>query len=351
MNFPGFFYHYADQMRRQLGYAWDAAGLAPVETPFRVAFTTRGVRLRAYTPTRDDGPVLLIVPAPIKRVYLWDLSPDVSVVRRCLEAGIRVYLLEWEQPDAAMQTFGLADYADRLIQECLAVVQAETGQARVFLSGHSLGGVCAALFTALHPALVQGLVLLGTPLHFDETADAISALVSKSPRAAEITAPLGNVPGTFLNRGSVLASPTTFAWLRWLDWFHSLPDEQARQTFLRVQRWSLDEMPLPQRLFEEVVEWLYRENRFIRGDLVIGGRPAVPAAVESPLVSVIYADCDIVPPAAVLPFHQAVQSKVTEVLWYPGDTGVMIQHLGMLVGRHAHQEIWPELLRWMHTHQ
>jgi poly(3-hydroxyalkanoate) synthetase len=33
---------------------------------------------------------VLTVPAPIKRHYIWDLEPRVSVVARCLAHGLRV---------------------------------------------------------------------------------------------------------------------------------------------------------------------------------------------------------------------------------------------------------------------
>lgn len=300
MVLPGRLYRYGDQVRRQFGHLWDATGLGPVETAFRVAFTTPGVRLRAYGGTHANRPVLLIVPAPIKRPYLWDLRPDVSVVQRCLAAGLQVYMLEWMEPDARMQAFGLAEYADRLIRDCLQVVQAETGRQRVFLAGHSLGGIFAAIFAALYPEQVQGLVLLGTPLHFGDNTGVLSALAALAPRAELLTAQMGNVPGTFLNGASFIASPVTFVGLRRLDWLRSLPDDQARQTMLRVERWSLDEVPLARRLFEEVIEWLYRENRFMRGELLIAGRRVLPEAVQAPLLSVVYADCDIVPPTAVL---------------------------------------------------
>jgi len=30
-----------------------------------------------------------------------------------------------------------------------------------------------------------------------------------------------------------------------------------------VERWALDEVPLPGKLVHQIVEWLYRENRFV----------------------------------------------------------------------------------------
>jgi polyhydroxyalkanoate synthase len=38
------------------------------------------------------------------------------------------------------------------------------------------------------------------------------------------------------------------------------------------------------------------------------------------------------------------------VLWYEGDVGVALQHVGMLVGSNAHQALWPEILQWLHAH-
>lgn len=60
-----------DDARRQFGYALDAAGLGPVEASFRVVAEWPAARLRAYHPrVGRTGPVLLILPAPIKRAYI-----------------------------------------------------------------------------------------------------------------------------------------------------------------------------------------------------------------------------------------------------------------------------------------
>ena len=119
--------HWMDEARRQVGRVLDGLGLGPQETPHRIVAKLPGARLRAYHDReRTDGPVLLIIPAPFKRVYIWDLLPEVSVVRRCLARGLRVYLLEWLIPTKRENAFGLAEYADRLPAAALAAIQAET---------------------------------------------------------------------------------------------------------------------------------------------------------------------------------------------------------------------------------
>ena len=334
-----------DRLRRGQGRVLDALGLGPIETPSRVVRSQPGVTLKAYGAEGAAGPVVLLVPAPIKRAYIWDLVPGASVVRQCLRAGARVYLIQWERPGAAELEFGLAEYADRLLVDCLDAIAVETGGPRAVLVGHSLGGTLAAIFSALHPERVRGLILLGAPLHFGPDVgilDRLAAVVSSGRMAVS-----GNIPGSFLDLVSLVAFPITLEAARWADWVSSFPDPWALGTHLRVERWTLDEMPLAACLFREVVEELYRADRFLRGRLMVRGRRAAPEAVAAPLLSVLDARCPIAPPQSVLPFHRVVRSPERRLLWYEGDTGVALQHVGMLVGRSAHQHLWPEIGRWI----
>ena len=334
-----------DRMRRWQGRVLDALGLGPIETLSRVVHSQPGVTLKVYGTAGDNGPVVLLVPAPIKCAYIWDLVPWASVVQQCLRGGARVYLIQWERPGAVEQGFGLAEYADRLLLDCLDAIAMEGGRAPAVVAGHSLGGTLVAIFSALHPERVRGLILLGAPLHFGPDVGALDRLAAAVPSGLMDVS--GNVPGSFLDLVSVLAFPIAFEAARWADWVVSLPDLGALDTHLRVERWTFDEMPLAARLFREVVEALYREDRFLRGTLRVRGRRAAPDAITAPLLSVVDARCPIAPPRSVLPFHLAVGSPERRLLWYEGDTGVALRHLGMLVGRSAHRRLWPEIVRWI----
>jgi Poly(3-hydroxyalkanoate) synthetase len=243
----------------------------------------------------------------------------------------------------------LSHYADRLILRCLNVIREQTGSSETFIAGHSLGGTLAAIFSALHPERVKGLILLGAPLHFGNNVSVFNPLVTVTPNASKLTELLGNVPGSFLGAVSYIAAPITFGVSRWTDWVLSTPDLQDMLTHLRVERWILDELPMPKRLFEEVIENLYREDRFIRGGLLVNGQRAAPERIDAPLLSIIDPQCNVVPPRSVLPFHRAIRSKDKHILYYHGDVGVSLQHAGMLVGRRAHKSLWPEIIRWIRS--
>jgi poly[(R)-3-hydroxyalkanoate] polymerase subunit PhaC len=83
----------ADEMRRWHGRVLDM-WLARTETPSLLVLEQSGVKLRDYGKD-GNGPSLLIIPAPIKKPYIWDLTPEASSVLACLNARLCVYILEW----------------------------------------------------------------------------------------------------------------------------------------------------------------------------------------------------------------------------------------------------------------
>jgi polyhydroxyalkanoate synthase subunit PhaC len=334
---------HADDWRRERGEQFDRLGLGPVLTPSRVVLELPELRLHGYEGGSPEN-ALLIVPAPVKRAYIWDLCPTASVVRRAQEHGLAIYLIEWTAHDKS--ELGLADYADRLLTACLDTIEQQTGQRRVLLAGHSLGGTLAAIFAALHPERTRGLILLEAPTKFGKDAGAFALPVALTPARA-ITNALPMVPGSFLDLVSLAAAPGSFILAPGLDALSIASDAEATTLHLRVERWTLDELAMPSRLFEEVVDELYYEDRFFSDRLVIAGRKASPAALHMPLLVVHRPGSLVIPPSSVLPLLDAAPSRRKQSLAYAGDHGVLLQHVGVLVGRTAHARLWPVILGWI----
>jgi polyhydroxyalkanoate synthase len=204
----------------------------------------------------------------------------------------------------------------------------------------------AAVFAAVRPERVKGLVLLGTPLHFSPSREqgALGTVAGAGGGLLE-TLP-ARVPGSFMSIAGFLASPAAFGKERWSDWWRSLPDREALRTHMQVERWSLDELPLAGRLVKELLRQLYGADAFMTGKLRCGRRIAAAGRVTAPLLAVTEPNCPIVPPAAILPFVDKAASREKTVLVYGGDVGVAIQHVGALVGHNAHARLWPAILDW-----
>jgi polyhydroxyalkanoate synthase len=335
-----------DALRRLQGNALAALGLGPDESPSMVIASTPLWRLRDYGGHDGTSP-LVIVAAPIKRPYIWDLAPSVSAIRFCLQRRLRAYLLEWMPASRATSDSGLDEYT-LAISTCVEKVSRKSRGARPFLMGHSLGGTLAAIFGASAPASIRGLVLIGAPLSFEPQASPFrDALVGLVPADLSHSEPF---PGSLLSHMSALASPATFVWSRVIDAAFSVGDARALDIHRRVERWALDEVPLPGKLVHQIIESLYRENRLCRGTLRVHGKTVGPAGLSAPTLAVVNTADDVAPLAAVEPFIEAMATKDTQIIKYAGERGVCLQHLGVLVGRKAYAELWPQIASWIGHH-
>ncbi|WGR71998.1 MULTISPECIES: alpha/beta fold hydrolase [unclassified Bradyrhizobium] len=334
-----------DLMRRVQGHALGAIGFDPAELKHRILASGDHWRLRDYG---GREPPLLIVAAPIKRPYIWDLGPNLSVIRNCLNHDLRIYLLEWIAPTASGGHVGLDECA-RAISECVARIATEPKSTKPFLIGHSLGGTLAAVFCACEPRAVRGLLLLGAPLCFQPATNRFrDALVSMIPPDLSET---DIIPGSLLSHASAFASPDTFVWHRLTDAAMSLGDLRALDVHARVERWALDETPLPGKLVHQIAEWLYRENRFCRGDLTVLGHTIGPSCLDIPMLAVVNTADDVAPLASIEPFLDALPAKDVALIKYPGEIGIALQHLGILLGREASARIWPKIIGWLASHR
>lgn len=108
-----------------------------------------------------------------------------------------------------------------------------------------------------------------------------------------------------------------------------------------------DEFPLPGRLFVDIIELLYRNDRLMQGGLCVAGRQVGPRDLRAPLLCVVDPRSTIIPPKSIIPFHEAAASPVKKLLEYRGDVGVAVQHVGVLVGASAHAQIWPAIFDWL----
>ncbi len=339
--------HFAmmDALRRAQAEALGLLGFGPAECSYQVIASGPHWLLRKYSSSASRRPPLLIVAAPIKRPYIWDLAPHRSIVRLCLDQPLSVYLLEWLAPAGEAQGAGLADYAGSAISQCVAIVRNEPEGQRPFLAGHSLGGTLAAIYCALEPQSARGLVLVSAPLCFaPESSQFRDALVSLLPPRLLADGP---VPGSLLSHASAMASPGSFVWARLRDALLSSQDPSAMDIHSRVERWALDEVPLPGPLIIDIIQMLYREDRFFKGSLSIRDQQLGPSRLCAPVLAIVNAADEVVPLATVKPFLDSVPGNYARIIEYPGEAGAGLQHLAALSGAQAHARIWPQVFTWL----
>jgi polyhydroxyalkanoate synthase subunit PhaC len=330
------FFSLSDAFRTSVGEMLESAGCGPHETAWdRIEHSD--FRIRRYAQTAANPSAALIVPAPIKRPYIFDLLPNVSVVRRLIEAGLAVYLYEWPEDQDGKQNLQSSIRSLCLAAESIA---AEHRGPSTFV-GHSLGGTLAALTASIEPQLVSKLVLVEAPLKFGEQIGALGPIVLYSP-----TLPCGSVPGSLLDLASVVAAPDEFVVERYGDSCLSLLNPEALAIHVAVVRWSLDEFAPSSQLIEDVIQLLYREDRFARNELHLLGRSArSDSLTRIPVAAIVNHASRVFPPSSALG-----ALKNPSIFPYQPEVGVALQHVGALVGRQAHRELWPKVIGWLRGH-
>ncbi len=95
-----------------------ALGETIAATPGKVVRRERLYELIEYAPTTNSVDMIptLIIASPVNKFYLVDLSPDRSVVRGELQAGRRVFVVSWVNPDPSHTDAGFDAYTEAVVE-------------------------------------------------------------------------------------------------------------------------------------------------------------------------------------------------------------------------------------------
>ncbi|WP_435344921.1 class III poly(R)-hydroxyalkanoic acid synthase subunit PhaC [Haloarchaeobius sp. HRN-SO-5] len=312
-------------------------------TPSDVVYSENKLDLLHYEPVTDDphGVPLLVVYALINRPYILDLQPDKSVVRRFLEDGFDVYLVDWGEPSRLDASLTLGDYVNRYVDNCVDVVRERTGTDAVDVLGYCMGGTMSTMYAALHPEKVDALGLMATGLCFDGTGGILERWGSEAFFDPEsLTDAYGNVPAEFLAAGFAQLNPVETSIGKYTILLDNLDDGAAVQNFGRMERWVRDGVDVAGEAYRQFVEDVYQANALYRNELVLDGERVDVENITMPVLQIVGSFDHLVPPEASKPFTDVIPSEDTDVYEFP--TG----HVGMAVSDKAHAELWPRVAAW-----
>ncbi|HKD53447.1 MAG TPA: class III poly(R)-hydroxyalkanoic acid synthase subunit PhaC [Steroidobacteraceae bacterium] len=290
---------------------------------------------------RAQRPVLICF-ALVNRPYVLDLQPDRSLIRRLLEAGLAVYLIDWGNPDDADRRIDLAEYIQQHLGGSVRHILDTHDTDGLDLLGVCQGGVLSLCYAALQPLHVANLITLTTPVDF-HTRD---NLLSKWVRGLDtgLIAASGNVPGEILNGLFLALMPVRLTQQKYVRLLTSAPGRQAVEDFVRMEKWIFDSPPQAATALAQFVRWFYQENRLIRDQLEIDGCAVRLGKVRQPLLNLFALEDHIVPPAAAAALKGHIGSRdYTEC-------GIATGHIGMYVSRTAHEEIPRRIIAWLRAH-
>ncbi|UPM44078.1 class III poly(R)-hydroxyalkanoic acid synthase subunit PhaC [Halocatena salina] len=315
------------------------------QTPSEVVYTENKLELLHYEPLteeQNDVPILIVY-ALINKPFILDLQPDRSVIRRLLEAGHDVYLIDWNEPSRLDSVLTLDDYVNRYIANCVDTVRERSGQESINVLGYCMGGTMATMYTAINPDSVNALGLMAAGLCFDDTGGVLEQWGDEEYYdPSDVTEAYGNVPAEMLDVGFALMDPISNFVSKYLRLYDNLENEDFVENFARMERWLSEGIDVPGTTYVQFLEDIYQDNKLYENELVIGDEKVDLAEIDMPVLQIIGEYDHLVPASASTPFNDVIASDDVSVIESP--TG----HIGLSVSGSAHEAVWPDVSQWFH---
>ena len=315
-------------------------------TPKDVVWQRDKAQLWRYRggPVRFAQP-LLIVTSLVSRSYILDLLPGSSAVEFLRARGFDVFLLDWGIPDELDAENGLATYVDEYLPRAVSAVRGLTGCTELTMAGYCLGGVLSVLYANGHddPG-VRNLVLMATPLDFEEMGPMVAALREGRLDPEDLIDESGNVPADALYSGFFMLAPTTVVAQR-ATLLENLWNDEFVRGFQAMAQWTRDQVPFPGAVFREVVELFVRRNALMDGWLPVAGRAIDFTTTEAAVLNAMAEKDTVVPRAAAEPAGALIgRADRRDELVLPGG------HVTFGTGRSAFRHTLPSLADWIAAH-
>jgi polyhydroxyalkanoate synthase len=318
------------------------------ETPSDVIYSENKLDLLRYDaeaagiePENDHGTPILVVYALINRPYILDLQPGRSVVRRLLEGGFDVYLIDWGEPSQLDASLTLEDYVDRYVDDCVDATREDADVDAVNLLGYCMGGTMSAMYTALHEEKVKNLGMMAAGLCFAGNGGVLELWGGEEHfDPGTVSETFGTVPAEFFEVGFDLMDPVQNTVSKYVRLYDNVEDDDFVENFARMETWLADSIDMAGATYEEFIEDIYQENSLYENELYLGDQHVDVRGIETPILQLVAEYDHLVPPEASTPFNDVVASDDTEVM------EVSAGHIGMSVSSRAHETLWPDVCDW-----
>lgn len=300
------------------------------------------ITLYRYKPIAKPAGVtpLLISYALVNRPYMMDLQSDRSLIRRLLEQGLDIYLIDWGYPNGADRFLDLDDYINGFLHNCVQHVLDEHKLESTNVLGVCQGGTFSLCYTALHPGRVKNLVTMVTPVDFRTPEN----LLSKWAQDMDVDAVVdsgGNVSGEMLNVAYVSLMPFRLMQQKYVGLVDILKDPRQVENFMRMEKWIFDSPDQSGDAFRQFTKWFFQENRLVKGTVELGGQKVDLKKITQPVLNVYGRQDHLVPPSASIPMERYIGSK--DYTAFEMDVG----HIGMYVSGKSQKQLPETIAQWL----
>ena len=313
-------------------------------TPSDVVYQEGSLRLLRYrreTPATYAEPVLFCY-ALINRHYILDLQSDKSVVRRYVERGFDVYMIDWGVPTDADRRLTLEDYVCGSLKRVVDFILEKSRCHDLHLVGYCMGGTMSTIFAAVHPEPVRSMTLIAAPLDFGGQESLLNLWTDRKYfDVDDFIDRHGNCPAVFLQSCFLFMKPVQNLVQKHLAFFEQLDNPRFVSNYFAMEYWVNDNIPVAGETFRQFVKSFYQKNELVSGAFQLGARRVDLRKIACPLLVMTAENDHLVAPSSTEGVLAHVASRDVDTIRI--DAG----HVGLVVGGGAHKASWPKATQWL----
>lgn len=286
-------------------------------------------------------PVLVDAPYAGHSSTIADYAVGQSLVEVLLGNGLdHVLVTDWKGATSSMKAFGI----DKYLADIDAAVDFLGG--KVDLVGLCQGGWMSAMYAARFPDKVCSLVLAGGPIDTDAGNGPIKKMAYSLPLSLYeemVEAGNGCMLGQTMLAGWKSMNPEKQYLGKYLDLYEHIEDKSYIEHTEHFERWYENPMDLPGAYYLQVIQQIFKENRFAKGEFVGLGKRLSLKDITCPVYLLAGSEDDITTKEQVFDAEKYLGTPKSEIVkrLAPG------RHIGLFMGSKTLRECWPDIACWI----
>jgi class III poly(R)-hydroxyalkanoic acid synthase PhaC subunit len=254
---------------------------------------------------------LFFVYSLFNKPYILDIAPKASVIEGLTNRGYDVYLLDWGTPGYEDSGIGLDTYIQSYLRTAVKRALRHSGAEEITLVGYCLGGTIASIYASIAEEPIKNLIVATVPIDFttvvgpDKWTEGLKNGEFDIDRLVDV---YGIIPPSYIEAMfRAVSAPIYFSNYTML--LNRAHDERYVDKWRRMNKWTTDQVPFAGEAFRQLTNDLFKENKLIKGKLMIGNKNANLKNIKSNLFVVSSSNDNLVLESQSLPIMDLVSSE------------------------------------------
>jgi len=309
-------------------------------TPKELVWQRDKVKLYHYireTPAKCAIPVLVSF-AMLNRHDVLDLQPDRSLMKKLLELGLDIYIMDWGYPTQADKYLTIEDYIDGYMNDAVDFIRKKHKVAKIHKQGICQAGTYSMIYASRYPEKLQSLTTYVAPYDFGEGDN----MLYKWARYIDVDTmvdSVGTISGEMIDSAFSMLKPSMNI-AKYIGVLDTLEDEEKLMNFLRMEQWKADLPAISGEMYRKYIKDLFRDNKLIKGKFELGGEIVNLKNMTVPFLNVYATHDTIIPNESTKAVMAKLGTKDKTEIPFPGG------HIGVFVGSRSQKDLAPAVAKW-----